>query len=117
MLRVLLDENFDHRILRGLLLRLPSLDFVIAQETAMQGVTDLALLEWAARDGRVLLTHDLKTIPKYAYERVDAGIPMSGVFAVPRSLPIGVAVEQLELLIAASLEGEWENRVQHLPLQ
>jgi len=33
MLRLLLfDENFNHRIVHGLELRLPSLDFLIAQE-------------------------------------------------------------------------------------
>ena len=31
MLRLLIDENFDQRILRGLRLRVPQLDYVIVQ--------------------------------------------------------------------------------------
>jgi hypothetical protein len=34
MLPLLIDENFNHRILRGLRLRVPALDVVIVQETA-----------------------------------------------------------------------------------
>lgn len=33
MFSFLLDENFNHRILRGLRLRLPQLEFMLAQDT------------------------------------------------------------------------------------
>jgi predicted nuclease of predicted toxin-antitoxin system len=60
MLRLLIDENFNQRILRGLRLRVPSLDFVLVQETALQGLQDPPLLHEAAVLHRVLVTHDLK---------------------------------------------------------
>lgn len=63
MLLLLIDENFNHRILRGLRLRVPALDVVIVQETAMQGLQDPLLLREAAGLQRILVTHDLKTIP------------------------------------------------------
>lgn len=47
MLLLLIDENFNQRILRGLRLRIPSLDVVIVQETAMQGLQDPLLREAA----------------------------------------------------------------------
>ena len=37
MLRLLIDENFDQRILRGLRLRLPQLDYLIVQQAGMSG--------------------------------------------------------------------------------
>jgi hypothetical protein len=40
MLRLLIDENFNQRILRGLRLRVPLLEVVIVQDTAMQGLQD-----------------------------------------------------------------------------
>jgi len=61
-MRLLLDENFNHHILRGLKLRAPNLDFVIAQRTELQGVEDPSLLEWAAASARILVTHDIRTI-------------------------------------------------------
>src|SRR5712691_5726160 len=79
MLRLLIDENFNQRILRGLRLRVPALDSVIVQATAMQGVKDPPLLREAAVLHRVLVTHDLQTMPGRASARVAAGEPMQSV--------------------------------------
>ena len=38
MLPLLINENFDQRILRGLRLRVPSLDYVVVQDTALHGL-------------------------------------------------------------------------------
>jgi predicted nuclease of predicted toxin-antitoxin system len=80
MLRLLTDENFNGSILRGLMRRKPEIDIVRVQDVGLSGVDDHAVLAWAAREGRVLLTHDQATVPKYAYERIEAGLPMSGAF-------------------------------------
>jgi hypothetical protein len=52
MLRLLIDENIDHRILRGLKLRLPQIDYLLVKQIGMAGFSDLELLRWAAREGR-----------------------------------------------------------------
>lgn len=79
MLRLLIDENLDHRILRGLKLRFPALDSVVVQDTELKSKEDPALLAWAAEQNRILITHDLKTIPKYAYQRVKNRLPLTGL--------------------------------------
>ena len=38
------------------------------------------LMEWAATEQRVLLTHDVTTMTKYAYERTRLRRPRPGVF-------------------------------------
>jgi Domain of unknown function (DUF5615) len=116
MLLLLIDENFNHRILRGLRLRVPALDVVIVQETVMQGMQDPLLLREAAELLRVLVTHDLKTIPRYAYARVAAGEPMPGIIAVPDDLPIAQAIEQLHMLVECTEGNELANQVLYLPL-
>jgi predicted nuclease of predicted toxin-antitoxin system len=116
MLRLLIDENFNQRILRGLRLRIPVLDYVIVQETAMQGMQDPPLLREAAVSHRVLVTHDLKTVPRHAYARVAAGEPMPGIIAVPDDLPIGQAIEQLHIVVECAEENDLENQVLYLPL-
>ena len=50
------------------------------------------MLAWAARNSRVLLTHEVSTITAYAYDRIRNGDRMPGVFEVSRDLPILVAV-------------------------
>jgi len=65
----------------------------------------------------VLLTHDVSTITHFAYERVQAGKPMPGVFEVSGDLTIGRAIEDILLLAECSLDGEWEGQVRYLPLR
>jgi predicted nuclease of predicted toxin-antitoxin system len=75
-LRFLADENFNNDLLRALVRQLPDLDVVRAQDIVVSGADDPTLLAWAAQEGRILLTHDVRTIPRFAYERVRAGQPM-----------------------------------------
>lgn len=117
MVRFLADENFNGRILRGLLRRVPDLDAVRAQDIkAIQSADDPVLLEWAADHGRILLTHDVSTMAHHAYQRVVEGQPMPGVFEVSANLPVGMAIEELVLIAKASDPGEWEGQVRFLPL-
>lgn len=117
MLRLATDEDFNNRILRGVLRRLPELDVVRVQDARLPRREDPDVLEWAAREGRVLLSHDVATMRRHAYERVTAGLPMSGLFEVSQELPIGVAIEEILLLAEGSVEGEWEGQVRYLPLR
>ena len=116
MLKFLADENFHGDIVRGLRQRSLEIEFLRVQDVGLLGDDDPAILEWAANEDRILLTHDVTTVTRYAYERVEHGKRMPGVFEVPRSLPVGVAIEDLLLVADLSLEGEWENRVGYLPL-
>jgi hypothetical protein len=117
MLRLAADEDFDHRIVLGLKRLRPDLDIVRVQEADLSGADDPEVLRWAAGEGRVLLTHDVNTMTKYAYRRTAAGQRMPGVLAVSQSIPVGKAVEDLLLLAECTLEGELEGQVLHLPLR
>lgn len=117
MLRLAADENFNNDVFRGLLRRMPDLDIIRVQDAGLSGASDPIILEWAAQQGRVLLTHDVSTITHYAYQRVQAGKPMLGVFEVSRKISTGSAIEDIILLAKASFEGEWEGQVRYLPLQ
>jgi hypothetical protein len=63
------------------------------------------------------LTHDVNTLAHFAFERVDSGRLMPGVFEVSRSLAIGQAIEEILLLAECSYEGEWQGQVIYLPLK
>ena len=117
MLRFLADENFNNRIVRGLLLREPELDVLTVQDADLSGAVDPDVLEWAAAEGRLLLTHDRETVPGFAFERVDAGQPMPGVVVADDDIPIGAAIDDLLLIALCSDEGESEGQVLYLPLR
>ena len=115
-MRFLADENFDNRIIRGLLRREPSLDIVRVQDFEIAGADDDAVLAWLAEAGRVLLTHDQRTVPIYAYERISAGKAVAGAVIVPDALSVSLAIEEILLIAEASSIDEWVNQVQRLPL-
>jgi len=117
VLRLAADENFNNDIVRGLLRRKPDLEIVRIQDVGLSGADDPTILEWAAGEGRVLLSHDVSTLTRYAYERLEAGKRMPGVFEVDRNVPIGVAIEDIMLIAECSLAGEWEGQVRYLPLR
>ncbi len=77
MLRFVADENINNNIVRGLLRRQPELDLVRIQDVGLTSANDPIVLEWAAQEGRVLLTHDVGTITQYAYERIEVGLSTS----------------------------------------
>lgn len=115
-MRFLADENFDNDILRGVLREDPTVDFIRVQDTEVYEADDPIVLAWAAQEGRIVLTHDVKTMTRFAYERVEAGLPMPGVIEIPRHVPIGQAISELLTLIGASDAADWENQVTYLPL-
>ena len=117
MVALAFDENFNNDIIRGLVRREPDLDAIRIQDSGLSGADDEAVLEWAAENGRVLITHDVNTLPKYAYDRIASGKRMPGVFALPRSISITTAIEDLILIAQASHAGEWEGQVRYLPLR
>lgn len=115
MIRFAADENLNGFIVRGLLRRHPSLDIVRIQETEMRAAGDPAVLDWAAGEGRVLLTHDVTTMTNHAYERVRAGKSIRGVFEIGDKVPVAVAIEEILLIGECSSEDEWQG--QYLPLR
>ncbi len=115
-MRLLIDQDFDHEILRGLERRIPDLDAVTAHEEGLGEVPDPELPAWAAQAGRILLTHDVSTMPVHVAERIAGGERVAGVFVVPRRLPIKKAVDDLEIIVLCSLENEWTNIIRFLPL-
>lgn len=117
MPRFAADENFNNDIVRGIRRRNPAIDIVRIQDAGLSAADDPSILEWAAHNGRVLLTHDVATMTRYAYDRVREGKPMPGVFEVGRHVPIRVAIDEIVLLAECSLDQEWEGQVRYLPLR
>jgi hypothetical protein len=116
MLRLAADENLNNDIVRALVRRRPDLDIVRIQDANLSGEIDPLILQWCADNNRVL-THDVKTITKHAYERVAAGKAMPGIVEVPRDIPLGTAIEDILELAQYSLDGEWEGQILYLPLR
>lgn len=92
------------------------MDVLTIQQAGIRGLPDPDVFAWAAEEGRILLTHDAKTMTGPAYARVAEGLPMPGLVVIAQSVPIRDAVEALMLFDGASVEGEWEGQIVRLPI-
>ena len=116
MLRLLTDENFNQHIVRGLNRRIANLDLLSVRDVGLAHLPDPSLLEWAAKENRTILTHDFDTMINYAKQLLIRGDLMVGAVFVPEGLPIGRAIEDLQLLIECCLQSEMHNCIEYLPL-
>ncbi len=115
-MRFLADENFNNHIFRGLLLQKPGLDIVRVQDVGLSGKSDLEVLAWALAENRLLLTHDAKTVPAFAFAQLADGQPVPGVFIVPWETSIGQVIADLLLIVECSEQKEWMGQIHYLPL-
>lgn len=115
--KFLADENINPDLVLGLKRRNDRIDIVRVQEVGLRTQDDPTILQWAADEGRVLISRDLKTIPAFAEERVAAGLAMPGVFVLPSRVSMAMAIDDLSLVAGATEAGEWINCVTYLPLR
>jgi predicted nuclease of predicted toxin-antitoxin system len=111
------DENFSGPVLSQLLARLPDLDIIRVQDTALYGAPDPDVLAWVASEDRILLTHDVQTLVNDAYARVRAGLPMPGVIRVSDTAAISLVLDDLEVLLGAGQPEDFENQVKYVPVR
>lgn len=117
MWRLVLDQNFNLDLWASVQKQYQRSDLDVVRLSAV-GLTeapDEVVLAWAAQEGRILLTHDGKTIPPLAYARVVAGLAMPGVIVVRQRRPYYAAIADLYLLLTASSPDEWNERIERLP--
>ncbi len=116
MLPVAADESLHGHIVRGLRRREPSINLVLVEEAGLGGRTDPEVLEWAATEGRVLLTQDEQTMIGYAWDRVKTGLPMPGLIVRGKGVSIRQAIDDLLFIAACGLAEDFKDQVKHLPL-
>ena len=116
MIAYLTDEDFNGRIIRGLLRRMPEIDLATVDGVGLTGSPDEAVIAWAAANGRVLVTHDVNTMIVAALDRVRVGETMNGVIAVPQQLGIGAVISDLALIASCATPEDLAGQVWYLPL-
>jgi predicted nuclease of predicted toxin-antitoxin system len=112
--RFLADENFNHLILKALRRREPNIDIANPHETGLKGLDDLQVLQRASAHGRILLTHDIRTMPRHFAEfLMEHDSP--GLVIVPHRLRVGAVVEDLMRMWSETELEDWRNRIIILP--
>ena len=109
------DADLNQVIVTGVLRREPTVDFQTATAAGFEGVKDSEVLAIAARQKRILVSHDRKTMPS-EFAKFIANHQSSGVIIVSRKVAIEVVIEELLLIWAVSSGEEWINRIAKIPL-
>ena len=115
--RFLADADLNKAIVNGVLRREPAIDFLTASAARLRNMKDPEVLGLAAEQRRVLVSHDVGSMPAHFRAFRNAGKPSAGVFLIAQSLDVGTAIEELLLIWLASDASDWENRLEWLPLQ
>ena len=95
--------------------REPAIDFRSAVEAGLEGLPDPDLLDQTAQDGRVLITHDRRTMPGHFRDHPACGKHSPGVLIVAQFAPIAPIVECLILIWSNSDPDVWQDQIHYLP--
>ena len=95
MLKLLADEDTNPEILVQLRRHLPGIDAVDVRDVGLGQTPDPVILQWAADNDRVVVSHDKSSMRKFAEDRVREGLPMRGLILVHQESPIGTVVLSL----------------------
>ena len=109
------DADLNIIVVLGALRAEPTIDFQTAVTAELSGRPDPDVLAIAAREGRILLTHDHKTMPRHFADFISR-TSSPGVFVIPQNVPVVDAIEELVMIWVASEADEWTNRICYLPL-
>jgi len=111
----LADEDLRHAIVLGVRRREPLVSFIRIGDLGAAGRDDLAILQIASEQGRILVSHDFKTMPQHFHQFISR-LSSPGVLLIPQTLALNRAIEDLITIWVASEAEEWENQLYYLPL-
>ncbi len=114
-IRFLADADFNHDVIKGVLRREPGIDIRTGISGELRSLSDTQVLALAASEGRILVSHDRKTMPRAFGEFVKSA-SSPGVFIISQKIDRLAAIEALVLVWTASEPKEWINRICALPL-
>ena len=108
------DADLRQPIVTGLKRREPDIDFRTAHDAVLAGLDDLIVLGIAADDGRLLVSHDVSTMPEHFVRFIERRTS-PGVILISQELPYREAIEGLLRLWATTEAEDWHNVLSFVP--
>ena len=110
------DNDLNGLILAATLRREPAIDFQTAQAAGLDCLDDAAVLQRAAEQGRILVTHDKRSMPRHFAKFIVEGHNSPGVLVViPQDAPLAGVAETLVLIWADGRPEDWVNVITKVP--
>jgi len=109
------DADFNHKVIRGLRRRDPTIDFQYADVGRLMGLPDIEVLSIAADARRILVSHDRYTMPSH-FAQFLATRTSPGLIIVDQDLDVGRSIDELLLIWAATDLEEWQDKIGYVPI-
>jgi hypothetical protein len=106
---------FNLRIVKGVIRRNVQVDFLTQDQANLTGLPDLQVLALAAAEHRLVVSHDVRTMPSAFAESI-ASQNGGGLILLSQNLPIGEAIHALLRIWEESTAEERQNRIAWLSL-
>jgi hypothetical protein len=114
--RFLADNDLNDAIVTGFRRREPTAEFERLRDLGLALWSDPEVLNFAATENWILVSHDINTMRDAAYRRLEAGQRMSGLLLASQRTPVSSIIDSLLLIWSASESEEWSGTVEFLPL-
>lgn len=79
------------------------------------GTADPQILDWAERNGYVLVSADFRTMPGHFAERLAGGLRSAGLIMVAVDQDLTDALDYLLLVVELTDPHEWVDRIEFAP--
>jgi predicted nuclease of predicted toxin-antitoxin system len=114
------DEDLHQDLVRAVRQHNSEIDFKTSHESNLRGALDPEVLDFAAREGRVLVSHDLRTMREHFAQFINTKT-CAGVILIPQKIVFqrelfNQAVDELILIWEASEAEEYLNRILIIPM-
>jgi hypothetical protein len=110
----LADADLRYPIVVGLKRIDSTVDFQTALQAKLAGLTDREVLRIAAASGRIVVSHDRRTMATAFYEFI-RNQPSPRLLLVKQGCPLRQAIDQIRLCYHALTVDEFANRIQYIP--
>jgi uncharacterized protein DUF5615 len=114
-IKFLADENLRRAIVFGVRRREPAIRFLQASEAEAAGKDDLTVLKIAAAQSCIVVSHDIRTMPR-CFDQFVRQQTSPGLILLRQNLALSTAIDDLVLLWIASEDSEWVNQKLYLPI-
>ena len=108
------DADLRRPIVAGVKRREPTIDFKSAQEAGLTGLDDATVLAIAANEGRLLVSHDVSTMPEHFADFIETR-SSPGVILISQDLSYRQAIEGLLKVWTHTEAEDWLNVLSFLP--
>ena len=80
------------------------------------GVDDPDILSWCEQNQRILVTHDLETMPLHVQCHLATGGSLPGVFLIRKGYSLRIIVDELVMLVHGGTAEEFKDQLVYVPL-